>query len=209
METNCPHATVFVVDDDQQSRNSVCALVRSMGVAAEGFGSAEEFLEELPGDRRGCLVTDYRMLGMNGLDLYQELVRRGVSLPFVVVTAYSCTPLAVRAMQAGAVTVLDKPYADNDLWDAICEALARDARLRESQQQVAQMRERVETLTASERAVLERLLQGMVNKQIAKQLSVSLRTVESRRHEIMVKLGVKSLPELFHLLAPLAPFRPQ
>lgn len=209
METTYPHATVFVVDDDQQSRNSVCALVRSMGVAAEAFGSAEEFLESLPVGRSGCLVTDYRMLGMNGLDLQRELERRGVSLPFVVVTAYACTSLAVRAMQAGAVTVLDKPYADNDLWDAICEALARDAKLRDEQQQVVEMRQRVETLTTSERAVLERLLQGLVNKQIAKQLSVSLRTVESRRHEIMVKLGVKSLPELFRLMTPLATFPPQ
>lgn len=193
--------TVFVVDDDEQSRKSVCALVQSMGVRAEAFASAEEFLDSYSDHRPGCLVTDYCMLGMNGLELQQELARRQLALPFVVLTAHARTPLTVRAMQAGAVTLLDKPYANDDLWEAIRKALADDVARKSQQQRRLELHDRMATLTVGERLVLDLLVQGKANKQIAKELGVSVRTVESRRHEILVKMQADSLPELFRLVA--------
>jgi two-component system, LuxR family, response regulator FixJ len=196
----CHEPTVFVVDDDEQSRKSVVALVRSMGLCAEAFASAEEFLDNYVEKRPGCLVTDYRMFGMNGLELNDELVRRQVSLPFIVLTAYARTALTVRAMQDGAVTLLDKPYADDDLWDAIRNALAMNAVQRDRQRQCLKLSDRLDALTSGERQVLDLLVQGKANKQIAKQLSVSVRTVESRRHEVLRKTEVGSLAELFRLV---------
>ena len=112
-------ATVFVVDDDDLGRKSVCALVQSMGVNAESFASAEEFLDKYTDDRPGCVVTDLRMLGMSGVELQENLVRRGIFLPVIILTAFARTPVTVRAIRAGAVTVLDKPCDDDDLWNAI------------------------------------------------------------------------------------------
>ena len=193
--------TVFVVDDDEQARKSVCALVRSMGFPVESFASGEEFLAAYIAPRPGCLVTDFRMRGINGLELREELVRRQLPLPFIVLTAHARTPLTVRAMQLGAVTLLDKPYADDDLWDAIRKALADDAAGRDHQLRRREARDRLGVLTSGERQVLEMLTDGRPNKQIAGELGVSMRTVESRRREIFTKLGTASLSELFRLVA--------
>lgn len=203
-----PDATVFVVDDDQQARDSVKALVRSMGVDAAVFDSAEAFLETYDANRPGCLVTDYRLLGMNGLDLCEELSRQGSRLPFIVLTAYARTSLTVRAMQSGALTVLDKPYHDDELWEAVCKALLWNAIQLDRQREVDQIQHRLGSLTPSENMVLELLLQGMANKQIAKRLDVSLRTVEGRRHEIMVKTKAESLPDLFRMMTLVKPEQP-
>jgi two-component system, LuxR family, response regulator FixJ len=200
-----PDATVFIVEDDQQAQDSVRALIRSMGVAAEGFASAEEFLEAYDATRPCCLVTDYRLLGMNGLDLCDELARQDSRLPFIVLTAHARTSLTVRAMQTGALTVLDKPYHDDELWEAVCTALVWNAKQLEQKQQVDQIRERLDALTPSEHQVLALLLQGMANKQIAKVLEVSLRTVEGRRHEIMTKTEAESLPDLFRMMTLVRP----
>ena len=118
--------TVFVVDDDELARTSVCMLVRSMGVRSHSFSSAEEFLDYYVPGWPGCLVTDVRMLGMSGLELQRALTARGVTLPVVVLTAYATTPLTVRAMQQGAVTLVEKPYQQDELWNAIQEALEID-----------------------------------------------------------------------------------
>lgn len=192
--------TVFVVDDDEQARKSVCALVRSMGIHAESFASAEEFLDGYAERRAGCLVTDVRMLGMSGLELQEELNRRNVLLPIIVLTAYARTPLTVRAVKAGAVTVLEKPYEDDDLWDAIRRALAEDAARRARHERRQELSRRLDRLSPSERKVMEWIVQGKPNKSIAKLLDISIRTVENRRREVFEKTGAPSVAELVRMV---------
>jgi FixJ family two-component response regulator len=191
--------TIFVVDDDEQARTSVCALVRSMGLPAEAFSSAEEFLASYREPRPGCLVVDVRMLGMSGLELQEELNRRNVLLPVIVLTAYARTPVTVRAMKAGAVTLLEKPYQDDDLWDAIRKALAHDAARRSEHERRQQIRRRAARLTPAEREVMALIVQGKPNKAIASQLDVSVRTVENRRREVFTKMEAESVADLVRL----------
>ncbi len=191
--------TVFVVDDDERARKSVCALVRSLGLRAEAFPSAEEFLAHCTSGRAGCVVTDVRMIGMSGLDLQDKLIERGIRLPVIVLTAYPRTSSTVRAMKAGAVTLLEKPYDEEDLWDAIRKALAQDAAGREKSQRRSEIRERAARLTPAERSVMDLIVQGQPNKVMAKQLDMSIRTIESRRHEVFTKMGVESVAELVRL----------
>jgi two-component system, LuxR family, response regulator FixJ len=190
---------VFVVDDDEQARNSVCALVQSMGLRAVPFASAEEFLENCPERRRGCVVTDLRMPGMSGLELQEALNRRKISLPVIVLTAYARTPTTVRSMKAGAVTILDKPYADDDLWDAIRAALAQAADRWTEQVGREDIRRRLSLLQPSERKVLEGILRGDPNKVIARDLDLSVRTIENRRREIFRKMRADSVADLIRL----------
>ncbi len=192
--------TVFVVDDDPQARKSVCALVRSMGIEAEPFASAEEFLGGYRRGRPGCLVTDVRMFGMSGLELQDELLRRDVSVPVIVLTAYARTPLTVRAIRAGAITLLEKPYDDEDLWDAIRKGLARDAAGRAEQAQRQEILRRAASLTPAERRVMEMMTQGMPNKVIAAAQDVSLRTVENRRREVFAKMEAESVAQLVRMV---------
>lgn len=191
--------TVFVVDDDQPSRKSVVALVRSMGVAVRDFASAEEFLAALDPTWQGCVVTDVRMVGLSGLELQQELRCRGAALPVIVMTAYPRTATTVQAMRAGAVTVLDKPYAEDDLWDAIRTALAHAQETRRRVARRAELETRLAKLTPEERAVMDLLVAGWANKQIAARLDIGVRTVEARRHQVHVKMGAGSLAELVRL----------
>lgn len=188
--------TVFVVDDDPQSRKSVCALVRSMGIRAQQFSSAEEFLGGYREGRPGCLVTDVRMFGMSGLELQEELQRRKVLLPVIVLTAYPRTPLTVRAIKAGAVTLLEKPYEDDDLWDAIRKALSEDAAGRAQHRHRREIRRRADSLTPAERNVMDMMVQGKPNKAIARELDVSLRTIENRRRAVFAKMQASSVAEL-------------
>ncbi len=192
-------ATVFVIDDDEQARRSVCALVGSMGLAAEAFASAEEFLASDAPSRPGCVVTDLRMLGMSGLELQEALHARGVAVPIIILTAYARTPTTVQAMRGGAVTVLDKPYTDDDLWGAIRNALAEDERRRQAQRRREELQARIDSLTPAERHVMEQILLGKPNKTIAAELDVSIRTVEHRRHEVFSKLQAGSVAELVRL----------
>jgi two-component system, LuxR family, response regulator FixJ len=190
---------VFVVDDDESARNSVCALVQSLGLRAEAFSSAEEFLaHELPSGP-GCVVTDIRMTGISGLDLQDRLKQRGVRLPVIVLTAYPRTRSTVRAMKAGAVTLLEKPYDDEELWDAIRNALAQEAATRAEAERLADIRQCSASLTPAERDVMNRIIQGKPNKVIARQLNVSVRTIEGRRHEVFTKMQVQSVAELVRL----------
>lgn len=195
-----PDATVFVVDDDDQARNSVCALVRSMGLAAESFSSAEGFLAAYEDPGPGCLVTDVRMMGMSGLELQEALHKRGLTLPVIVITAHARTPLTVRAMKLGAVTLLEKPYEDDDLWDAIREALKIDHSSRQRRAHRQELRRRIDTLTDKERETMRLVIAGKANKVIARHLDVSIRTVESRRHNLFQKLQVDSVAELVQLV---------
>jgi two-component system, LuxR family, response regulator FixJ len=191
--------TVYVVDDDAQARKSVCALVQSMGLKAEHFASAEEFLEKYVEGRTGCLVTDLRMSGISGVELQEKLIQRQIFLPVIIITAYSRTQTTVRAIKAGAVTVLDKPYSDDDLWDAIRTALAKDAADRGKRLRLQECYSRLAQLTPMERKVLNMIVDGRPNKAIAKELDVSLRTIENRRQELYAKMQVKSLAELISL----------
>ena len=191
---------VFVVDDDQGARASVCALVRSMGLTAESFSSAEQFLQFYKGGHVGCVVTDVRMLGMSGLELQEQLSEMGSMLPVIVLTAYATTTLAVRAMQGGAVTMLDKPYHEDELWNAIRKALSLDAQRRVEQARCQELRDRLNTLTDSERVVLDQVVAGKANKVIARRLDVSIRTVENRRRDIYKKMQAESAVELVRLV---------
>jgi two-component system, LuxR family, response regulator FixJ len=192
--------TVFVVDDDEQARKSVCALARSMDLQAETFRSAEEFLDNYTEDRPGCLVADLRMLGMSGLELQERLVQRRVFLPVIVLTAYARTATTVRAIKAGAVAVLDKPYADDELRDAVRAALAKEAFDRRERAPRQAIRGRLRQLTPTETTILEMIVEGRPNKAIAKELKLSLRSVASRRRELLAKMQVDSTVELIRLV---------
>ncbi len=191
--------TVFVVDDDEMARGSVCALVQSMGVPAEAFASAEEFLELYVDNRPGCLVTDVRMAGMSGLELQDKLQERGIALPVIVMTAYAETSLTVRAMQRGAVTLLEKPCEENELWDAIRNALERDAKGRDTHEQRRELRRRVDGLTPVQRKVMDLIVAGKPNRQISQELDLGIRTVEARRHEVFDQMKADTLADLVRL----------
>ena len=193
--------SVYVIDDDPGIRNYLAALAKSKGLAAEVFASADEFLTYLDshGTPAGCAVVDVKLPGMTGLELMQRLNERGVRLPVIVVTGFAEVPLAVQAMKAGAVTFLEKPFQDLDLWQNIQAALAEDERARQDQQRKAVIEARFAELTDDETAVMMKMLRGMPNKRIAAELDIGLRTVELRRANVLKKMQVESLAELVRL----------
>jgi two-component system, LuxR family, response regulator FixJ len=199
---------VFIVDDDAAARESVAALVRSHGVEAETYESAEQFLEHFNRQSSGCLVVDVRMSGMTGVQLQQRLIEQGVELPIIMITGYGDVSTAVQAMRAGACTFLEKPCNDEQLWESIEQALTHESQQRERRQQRAEIRRRLESLTDQERMVLDCLLAGIPNKVIAKQLDIGLRTVEMRRAKILKKMAAATVPELLRsmILINEAPF---
>lgn len=192
--------TVFIVDDDEGARNSVRALVRSMGVAVETFSSAESFLENLDPARSGCLVTDVRMLGMSGIELQEKIVSEGVKLPVIIITAHAETALTVRAVKQGAVTVLEKPCRDYELYDAIRAALNQDVENREKIRERLQFLKKVDSLSDQEREVMGLMVDGLANKVIARRINVSVRTVENRRQRIFEKTETDSLAKLIRMV---------
>jgi len=193
-------SAVYVVDDDAQARKAVTTLIEAMGVTTFGFNSAEEFLAAYDGRRPACLVTDVRMIGMSGLELQEELIRRGVDVSVVVLTGFATTPGTVRAMRNGALTLLEKPCRDDELWEAIRDGLAADRRLHAVQTSIDEIRARYESLTPKERDVLAHVAGGEANKIIAKRLDVSLRTVELHRQNVFQKMGADSLAELVRMV---------
>ena len=190
---------IYVVDDDAAARQSVVALVSFKGLAARGFASAEEFLSQFDPRQKGVLVTDVRMAGMSGLELQQALNERQASLPVVLITGYGDVPMAVRAMQAGAVTFLEKPCHEQELWRGIMLALEREQTQHASRKLKAEIESRLESLSPDEREVFRRLLEGQANKRIATDLDVGLRTIELRRSKIMKKMQAESLPDLVRM----------
>jgi FixJ family two-component response regulator len=196
--TNEP--TVFIVDDDPAARESVAALVQSKGVAAETFASAADFLAAYDPARPGCLVTDVRMEGIDGLQLQEQLKALGSLLPVIVITAFADVPLAVRAMRTGAITVLQKPSLHHELWENIRLALQRDALDRQRKARLDEIRSRLALLTPDEHEVLKRIVAGQANKVIASELEIGLRTVELRRANIMEKMQCDSLAELVQMV---------
>ncbi len=194
-----PDRTVFVIDDDANLRDSVCALANSMGCCARGFDSAEAFLAAHAAKERGVVVVDLRMPGMSGLELQEELARRHCRMPVIVLSAYARTPITVRAMQAGAVTIIDKPYHDDDLWNAIRAALEQEEAVWKAEQQRDEILSRIATLTSEERRVAELIVAGRANKSVSHDLGLSLRTIEKRRHDLLMKMKADSVAELVRL----------
>lgn len=192
-------STVFVIDDEPQSRESVIALVQSMHFHAMGYQSAEQFLEDYAGEP-GCVVSDYRMAGMNGLELQRELNERGLDIPLILVTAFARTPVTVEAIRNGAVTMLDKPYSEDDLWSAIREGIQLDQKRREEKRARAEISHRLASLKEKEQQVLDLIVEGLPNKAMASKLDVSLRTIENRRRTVFAKLGIQTVAELVALV---------
>jgi FixJ family two-component response regulator len=191
---------VFVVDDDEGARDSLCALVSSMGLTAHGYESASKFLREYDANQPGCLVTDYRMAGLSGLDLQQQLIARRIKLPVIMITAYATPSLAVQTMQQGAVTLLEKPCDDQVLAEAIRQALVRDARQRCSDAAREDCIGRLATLSPQERRVMEMMIAGKSNKLMAIELGVGMRTIEARRNRVYFKTKTESMAELIRLV---------
>ena len=188
--------TVFVIDDDPDVLDSLSRLVRTASLGVECFDSADAFLVAWREDRPGCLVTDIRMPGMNGLELQERMRSQGPSIPTIVLTGYGDVPGAVRALKGGAIDFLQKPYEPDVLLVRIAEALEKDARTREARERTAEVEARLSQLTPREREVMSLVVEGRANKVIAIDLGISERTIELHRGRVMRKLGARSVPDL-------------
>jgi FixJ family two-component response regulator len=193
------NATVFVVDDDAAMRDSLRDLIRSVGLRVELFDSAQDFLRSERPDIPGCLVLDVRMPGQSGLDLQRRLNEAGAAIPIIFITGHGDVPMGVHAMKAGALEFLTKPFRDQDLLDAIQQALDRDCAAREERAATEAIYRRFASLTSREREVMARVVGGLLNKQIAAELGTSENTVKTHRHQVMEKMGANSLPELVRM----------
>lgn len=193
-------ATVIVIDDDTKSRHAVCRLVESIGLRSESFTTANNFLEGYKGAHRGCIVAELQMREMSGVEFIDELAIRDIALPVVVVTAHPETPWIVQVMKRGAITVLEKPCKDDDLLHAVGEAIQRNDSERARASKRRTTHRRIASLSETERAVMELMVAGVANKVIAKKLSVSVRTVENRRHAVFEKMQVHSITELVRIV---------
>jgi len=202
-------AVVFVVDDDPAVREALCSLIRSVGLNAEAFASAQDFLNSPRPDAAACLVLDVRMPGLSGLDLQRELAGSGERIPIIFITGHGDIPMSVRAMKAGAAEFLPKPFRDQDLLDAIGQALERDEAARKERAAFAEIRGRYDKLTAREREVAPLIVRGMLNKQAAAELGISEITVKVHRRNVMRKMKVRSLAELVRIFEQLRPLHPQ
>jgi FixJ family two-component response regulator len=192
-------ALVFVVDDDAPTRESLKNLMRSVGLRVEAFASAQEFLRSARPDVPGCLVLDVRLPGLSGLELQQQMAKGDRDMPIIFITGHGDIPMTVQAMKAGAVEFLPKPFRDQDLLDAVHQALARDRRAREQQAQGEALRRRYSALTPREREVMARVVAGLLNKQIAGQLGTSEAAVKVHRQHVMAKMGATSLAALVRM----------
>jgi FixJ family two-component response regulator len=192
-------AAVLVVDDDHLIRDALEQLIKSVGLKAYTFSSAQEFLEKDLPDVPCCLISDIRMPGLSGLDLQDELAKNGLKIPVIFITGHGTVPTSVRAMKAGAVDFLQKPFEDQELLDAIHNAIEQNRQTRKEQAEIGEIKRRVESLTPREYEVLSLVTAGMLNKQIAYDLKLSENTVKTHRAHIMQKMKAESLADLVRL----------
>lgn len=196
-------ALVHIVDDDEAIRDALAFLFRTRGVASAGWPSAEDFLAALTPDWQGCILLDIRMGGMNGLACFDALKARGCTLPVIFITGHGDVPMAVQALKQGAFDFIEKPFQDNDLVDIVIQAMEADRQTRARLANREQTQARLAQLTSREREVMEHILAGKLNKVIADELHISMRTVEVHRARVFDKMGVRSALELMQALADL------
>jgi FixJ family two-component response regulator len=192
-------AIVFVIDDDESIREALKSLIRSVGLSVETFASAHDFLQRQRPDIPGCLILDVRMPGLSGLDLQRDLTDANIHLPIIFITGHGDIPMSVRAMKAGAVEFLTKPFRDQDLLDAIQQALERDRLARSQRADNAELLNRYHSLTPRETEVFGLVVKGLLNKQIALQLGTSEITVKLHRRQVMEKMHADSLADLVRM----------
>jgi len=191
--------TIFVIDDDSSMRRALDNLFKSVGFEVELFASPPEFLQSARPDRPGCIVLDVRFPGRSGLDTQSDLANAEIQLPIIFITGYGDVPMSVRAMKAGAVEFLTKPFRDQDLLDAVGSALEDDRARRAEEMRLAELRARSDTLTARERQVMSLVVAGLLNKQIAGELGVSEMTVKMHRRQVMRKMQAMGVAQLVRL----------
>jgi FixJ family two-component response regulator len=196
---NEPQATVYVVDDDPSVRAAVKRLIESTGLTVQAFATAREFLDSKRPDAPGCLILDVCLPRVNGLDLQRELTAEGLHLPVIFLTGHGDIPMTVQALKAGAVEFLTKPFRNQDLLQAVGQAVEQDCRARQQRAQLAQLRERHDRLTAREHDVLELVVSGRLNKQIASELGTSEVTVKRHRSQMMQKMEAESVADLVRM----------
>ena len=207
MTTEESEEIVFVVDDDSSVRESLGRLFRMVGLRAQGFASAAEFLKSGPSDVASCLVLDIRLHGMSGLDFQSELAKANIQIPIVFITGHGDIPMSVRAMKAGAVEFLTKPFRDQDMLDAVRLALDRDRKRRDEEKATSDLKSRFEDL--SPRELMALVTAGLMNKQIAGELQLSEVTVKVHRGHVMQKMGARTLPDLVRMADMLGIRRPK
>jgi len=190
---------VYVIDDDAPVRNAIKSLIRSVGLVAEAFGTPREFLQQERPEAPSCLVLDVRLPAKNGLDFQRELAQAAIHIPVIFITAHGDIPMSVRAMKAGAVEFLTKPFRDQDLLDAIHEALDRDRARRKQEVEIVALRKRFDSLTPRERKVLPLVISGLRNKQAAAEIGISEAAAKVHRSQLMRKMGADSLAELVRM----------
>src|SRR6204780_146800 len=195
-----PPSVVFVVDDDASIRDALKSLIRSVGLKVEAFGSPREFLQGKRPDAPSCLVLDVRLPGESGLDLQRELAEANIHIPIIFITGHGDIPMSVRAMKAGAIEFLTKPFRDQDLLDAIQVALERNRTRRQREAEIAVLRERFESLSPRERDVVTKVVSGMLNKQIADEIGIAENTVKVHRSRAMEKMQAQSLADLVKMV---------
>ena len=191
--------TVFIVDDDADVRESLQELLESVGLLSKSFGTAQEFLLSPHGDGPSCLILDVRLPGISGLDLQLELKKGKVSIPIIFLTAHADVPMSVKAMKSGAVEFLTKPFRHQDLLDAVQRSLTRDRTVREKRRGTAELLQRYHTLSVREREVMNLVVCGTLNKQIAAELGASEATIKMHRSQVMKKMQAQSLPDLVRM----------